>query len=93
VLDQLKRVVVTRRASHLGPSEKFLSGTSNQQKKYAKLVFVLRLHSSVVEQGTHKPKVESSNLSGAISPIAGANRKIPRQVHLAGDFSMVIQSN
>jgi hypothetical protein len=85
--------MVTWRASHLEPIEKFLSSTSNQQKKYAKLVFVLRLHSSVVEQGTHKPKVESSNLSGAIYPIVGLNHRSPRQLYMAGAFSMDIQSN
>jgi hypothetical protein len=47
--------------------EKFPGGASNRQKKYAKLILVLRLHSSAVEQGTHKPKVASSNLAGAIS--------------------------
>jgi hypothetical protein len=58
--------MVTWRTSCLKPIAKFLIDALNRQKKYVKLISTLRLHSSVVEQGTHKPKVESSNLSGAI---------------------------
>ena len=48
--------------------EKYGNDRLTYDDRISIVISALRLCSSVVEQGTHKPKVASSNLARAITP-------------------------